>query len=106
MAYVSQNPRDGAVKMRRLDRKSARLGERALLIEKKFAIQRVENQGHEARRAEQASRDIHHVSTGGRLRGNRDLELRVEHVLDDDGRTKLFRIFAHSRLEFGDRIVG
>src|ERR1700686_1401540 len=93
------------MKMRRLDRESARLGECALLIEKKFAIQRIQNQGHETGRAEQASRDIHHLAASGGLCCKRDLELRVEHMLGDNGRAKFFRIFAPSRLERGNRIV-
>src|SRR6266481_7525180 len=91
--------------MRRLDRESTRLGECALLIEKEFAIQRIQNKGHEARGAEQASSNVHHVAASGRLRCNRDLELRIEHMLDDNGRAQFFRIFADQRLELGNRIA-
>ena len=91
------------MKSRRLDRESSRLGERAFLVEKKFAIQRVQNQRHETRRAKQASRDVHHVAALGRLRGDRDFEFRIEQMLGHGGGPKFFGIFADLGLELSDR---
>ena len=95
--------RGGIVKSRRFDRESMRLGERAFLIEKKSAIQRVEHQRHEPRRAKQASRDVHHVRALGWLRSNRNFEFRVKEMLGYGRGPKFFGIFAYQGLEFGDR---
>jgi hypothetical protein len=91
------------VKSRRFDRESTRLRERAFLIEKKSAIQRVEHQRHEARRAKQASRDVHHVCALGWLCSDRNFEFRVKEMLGYGSSPKFFRIFAYQGLEFGDR---
>src|SRR5258708_3909705 len=90
------------VKRRRLDRESARFGEGSLLVEKKSAVQRIQNEDHKARRAEEASSYVHHVAAGGRLRGNRDLELCVEQMFAYDRAPKLLRIMGDLRLESGD----
>ncbi len=103
-ADAAQHARDGVVKSRRLDRKSSRLGERAFLVEKKSAIQRVQHKRHETRRPKQASRDVHHVRALSRLRGNRNFELRIKQMLRHRSRPQFFGILADQRLEPRDRV--
>ena len=99
VADVAKNLRGGVVKCGGLignPRDSAKL---AFLVEEKFPIQRVQNQGHETRGAEQASRDVHHVAAAGRLRGNRSLEFRVDQMFPYDCTPKLLGILRDHRLE-------